>query len=133
MPIQNAVVKTGATSASITGGTDMTFTPDGVQVTNGVHVANAAQTDFRVRENMTFVNRPPSLQSDGTYSKGKQTVYIKKPKILASGQIRINMIRLERELDPESTTAEELELRMLAVQVLGDSDFASYWTGGSLA
>lgn len=134
MSLQNAVVKAGATGLTVVGGSDQTFGPDGVTVTGGVHVADVNQTDFRIRTNMTIKNRIPTLSSvDGTYSKDKKSIVIAKPKILASGKVTFNLIRIEREVHPESTAAEALELNMLGGQALSDADFLAFWTAGSLA
>lgn len=133
MPIQSAVVKRGATSASVVGGSDVTFTPDGQSVNGGVHTSDSSQTDFRIRQNMTIKNKLPTLLGDGTYSKDRKTVSIVAPKILADGTTVFNLIRIEREVHPESTAAEAFELNMLAAQVVSDSDFLTFWATGSLA
>lgn len=133
MPIQGSVLKTGATSLTTVGGTDITFTPDGVTVVGGVHVSDASQTDFRIRKNMTVKNRVPSLGADGVYSKDKKSITITCPKILSSGKTVFNLIRIERELHPESTAAEGTELQLLGAQALSDADFTSFWQSGSLA
>ena len=133
MPLSSAVVKTGATGLTVVGGSDETFTPDGVSIPQGLHLADAAETDFRVRKNMTIRNRPPTLDNLGVYSKDKKSITIVAPKILASGATVFNLIRVEREVHPESTAAEALELNMLAGQALSDADFLSFWSAGSLA
>jgi hypothetical protein len=133
MPLQSAVVKRGATSASVVGGSDVTFTPDGQAVGNGIHIADSSQTDFRIRQNMTIKNKVPTLLGDGTYSKDRKTISIVAPKILADGTTVFNLIRIEREVHPESTAAEAFELLMLAAQAVSDSDFLSFWSSGSLA
>lgn len=133
MSLQNAVLKSGATALTPTGGADQTFTPDGVTVKNGVHLADANQADFRVRKNLMVSVKQPALQSDGSYSKDRKAITLFAPKILASGKTVLNLIRIEREVHPESTAAEALELNMLGGQILSDSDFASYWSAGSLA
>lgn len=133
MGVQNAVVKSGATAMTPTGGSDLTLTPDGQTVANGIHIADASQADFRIRKNATLRNRVPTLQSDGKYSKDKKSVTFVAPKILASGEVVFNLIRVEREVHPESTAAEALDLVMIGAQLLTDSDFASFWSAGSLA
>lgn len=133
MAIQNAVVKSGSTAMTPTGGSDVTFTPDGLSVANGIHVADAAQTDYRIRRNMTLKNKVPTLLADGSYSKDKKSVTLVAPKILASGKTVFNLIRLEREVHPESTAAEALDLCMIGAQLLSDSDFTAFWSSGSLA
>lgn len=133
MSVQNAIVKSGASALTPTGGSDVTFTPDGVTVANGIHLIDAAQTDFRIRRNITLKNKLPNLASTGVYSKDKKTVTFVAPKILADGSTVFNLIRIEREVHPESTAAEALDLNMVAGQLLADADFTNFWVSGSLA
>jgi len=133
MGLQSTGINDGASSVAPTGGSLMTFTPDGVSVTNGVHLANAAQADFRIRENATCKVKNPTLQADGTYSKDKKSITYVEPKILASGKTVFNLIRIEREVHPESTAAEALNLNLMGAQWLSDSDVAAFWSAGSLA
>lgn len=116
-----------------TGGSDLTLTPDGVTVANGVHVSDAAQTDFRVRRNLTVKNKPPVLSSTGVYSKDRKSMTFVAPKLLASGETVFNLIRIEREVHPESTAAEALDLTMVGAQLCSDTDFTAFWSAGSLA
>lgn len=133
MTLQSSIVMDGASAMTPTGGSGMTFTTDGTSVPNGVHLANAAQTDFRIRENLTVKNRNPVLGLDGVYSKDKKSMTYVEPKILASGKVVFNLIRIEREVHPESTAAEALNLNMMGAQFLADSDYSSFWSSGSLA
>jgi hypothetical protein len=111
----------------------MTFTPDGVSVANGIHLSNAAQADFRIRENMTIKYKPPALAGDGSYTKGKWSITYVEPKILTSGATVFNLVRIEREVHPESSAAEALNLLMVGGQLMADADFAAFWAAGSLA
>lgn len=134
MTLQAGTVKDGASALTPTGGSDMSFTPDGQTVANGIHLANAAQTDFRVRENLTFKSKVPSLNAaTGVYSKGKQSLTYVEPKILADGSTVFNLIRIEVEVHPEATAAEALNLRMMGGQFISDADYNAFWTTGSLA
>lgn len=133
MPISGMVLKDGASAMTPTGGSDMTFQEDGVSVVNGKHVANAAQTDFRIRENLTVKIRKATYQGGVFTSKDKKTVSYVEPKILADGSIAYNVIRLEREVHPETTAAEALNLNMMGAQLLSDSDIASFWSADSTA
>jgi len=132
MSLQNAIVKAGATGLTVVGGADASFSPDGLTVSNGLHLSVAADADFRIRRNMTAKVKLPTLAADGTYSKDKKSITIVAPKILANGKTVFNLIRIEREIHPESTAAEAFELNMLGGQVLSDADFLTFWSGGSL-
>lgn len=133
MPVQGSIVKSGSTAMTPTGGSDLTLTTDGVSVTNGVHIADAAQSDFRIRRNATVKNKVPTLQANGTYSKDKKSITFVAPKLLADGSTVFNLIRIEREVHPESTAAEALDLNMIGAQLLADTDFTAFWSAGSLA
>jgi hypothetical protein len=133
MALNGAIVKTGATAMTPTGGADMTLSPDSVQVPGGIHLSVAADTDYRTRRNMTIKAKNPTLTGGVTYSKDKKTVTFVAPKILTTGETVFNLIRIEREVHPASTAAEALELNMIGAQILSDSDFASFFSGGSLA
>jgi hypothetical protein len=132
MSIKNAVVKTGATAVTMTGGSDQTFGPNGVVIPSGIQVADVNQADFRIRRQLTFKNRVPTLSALGEYSKDKKSCTITQPKILANGKTVFNLIRIEREVHPESTAAEALDLLMVAAQAVSDADFTAFWTAGSL-
>lgn len=133
MPIIGSTVMAGATGLTVTAGASVTYTPNGVIIPNGIQIADAAQTDFRIRKNSTFKFRPPTLDALGIYSKDKKTFTHIAPKILASGKTVFNLIRVEREIHPESTAAEAFELLMIAGQGVSRADFLAFWSGGSLS
>lgn len=133
MTLQNASISAGATSMSATGGSAIAFTPDGQNVANGIHLSVAADTDFRTRRGITAkVKQPTFDQITGEYSKWKYSLSYVRPKILSSGKTVFNLVRVEVEAHPESTTAEVLDLNMIGAQLAGDTDFASFWASGSL-
>lgn len=133
MTIAALSLQQDATGGTTTGGTAMPLSRDGVEVKNGVHVADMAESDFTIRTNMSLRSRVPQLQSDGTYSKGKRFATIVVPKVLADASIAFNLIRIEVEVHPETTTAEKTNLHMLAAQVFTDSDLTDFLQNGSLA
>lgn len=131
MPIKTASILVGAT-VSATGGTALAFTTDAQTVPNGVHVVDAAATDFRTATQITARNfKIPSVDKDGVYSKGRKGMTLVKPKILASGKTVFPLGRVEIEDHPEMTQAEKDELRLETAQMLIDSDFVTFWRVGS--
>lgn len=134
MGLKNMSINIGGVIAN-TGGTAKVFADDGVTVPNGVHLVVPATVDFRVRESATFRYRPPALQSDGTWSRGKFLVSITAPKLLAGTITRHvnNVFRLEADIHPESTLTEQQDLRKLAAQLLFDTDTDNFWVSGSMA
>lgn len=132
MGLTSSTLLTGATLAA-TGGTAKTYTPDGQTVVNGLHLADASVTDFRVRPQITVKTRNPKRNPDGTYTKAKRTVTLYVPELKADGTIATNIRRYESEIDPETSAASELDSRKMFAQILFDSDFESFHTTGSLA
>lgn len=132
MPLQNGSILAGGTLTA-SGGSAVTYTPDGQTVPNGMHLINAAIADYRIRPNITFRYKIPVLDSMGVYSKDRKTGLLVMPKLLASGKIVFPLIRFEREVHPEMTAAEILELNVQAAQFLTDPDYAPFWATGSMA
>lgn len=131
MSISNASVMGGAAVNSVTGGTAVNYSADGQQVTNGVHVSDTTVADFRVRPGITFKVKQPVLNGL-VWSKDKKSATLVRPKLLASGLTVFNLIRIEIEVHPESTSAEALELRTQGAQLCYDADFTNFWTLGAL-
>lgn len=133
MPISGLTLMENATSISVTGGTSIAFEEDGIEVKNGKHVADVAESDFTIRKNASFRNRAPSLNSDGTYTKGKRMITLVHPKKLADLSTTFNLVRIEVEAHPETTAAELLDLTNSGAQLLFDSDSADFLAVGSIA
>lgn len=132
MSLKNGSVMTGATGITVVAGSALALTTGPNQVQNGIQVIAAADTDYRIRRNATFKVKTPTLSADGIYSKDKLSATYVAPKILASGKTVFNLVRVEREIHPESTAAEKSELLLIGAQLLNDSDYASFWSAGSL-
>lgn len=131
MGLKNMSINTGGTIAN-TGGSAKVFADDGVTVPNGLHVSVPATADFRVREHATFRFQPPKLLVDGSYTRQNNKVSLTVPKLLASGKVVNNTIKVEMDLHPESSATEGSDLRKLGAQVLFDSDTDNFWTAGSM-
>lgn len=132
MSLKNGSVMTGATGITVVAGSALALTTGPNQVQNGIQVIAAADTDYRIRRNATFKVKTPTLSADGIYSKDKLSATYVAPKILASGKTVFNLVRVEREIHPESTAAEKSELLLIGAQLLNDSDYTSFWSAGSL-
>lgn len=132
MGIKNMSLLTG-TAISATGGTAFVFADDGVTIQNGVHLVVPATVDYRVRESATLKFKPPSLDTLGVYSRDKKSVSFTVPMILASGKVVNNVIRIEREVHPEFSAANCVEMNKKASQLLFDTDTDSFWAAGSMA
>lgn len=133
MSITNLSLQKNATGGTTTGGTAMALASDGVSVKNGIHVADMNEVNFLIRTNLTLKTRNPAKQADGTYSKAKRFATIVVPKVIASGEVVFNLVRVETEAHPEMTDAELTNLFMLGAQLLTDSDLTAFFKTGSLA
>lgn len=131
MAIDGMSLLKGATGISITGGTAAVFESDGLKVSNGIHVVDTTVSDLTLCPHATFKNKPHSLQSDGSYSKGKREVNFTVPKVLASGQTSFQVSRNQFEIHPEMTDAEILELRLMTCQLIMDSELDNFFKYGS--
>ena len=131
MPIINGAINTGGIT-STTGGTEPTYAPDGLNVTNGIHVANMAVTDMKVRPGVTAKNNPASVNSAGVWSDGKRELTVTIPKVLASGVQKFPSIRIICKDHPECTQAEVDALWHMAAQVCSNSAYQSFRRTGSL-
>lgn len=132
MSINGLSLQQDATSATIVGGIAMPLSGDGVDVKNGLHVADMAQADFTIRTNATFRTRNPVRQADGSYSKGKRFMTLVVPKDLGDDGIVFNLIRVEIEVHPKTTVAEMLNLHLLGTQLLSDTELTAFLNTGSL-
>lgn len=133
MSISTLSLQKNATGGTTTGGTAMALSSDGVSVKNGIHVADMNEVNFLVRTNLTLKTRNPAKQADGTYSKAKRFATIVVPKIITSGEVVFNLVRVETEAHPQMTDAELTNLMMLGAQLLTDSDLTAFFKTGSLA
>lgn len=133
MSLANAVVKTGGTLA-VTGGSDLTFVGSGVS-RNELRAAVSADTDFRLRRNIRFTIKEPTvnLSQPNGYTQAKSSALFTKPKLLANGKYTKNTIQVSLFCDPETTDAEKTELLDVAAQMCFDSDFALFFKNQSLA
>jgi hypothetical protein len=132
MGVQTTTLKKEATSIAVTGGTDLAYTPDGVSIANGVHLAAASVTDFRVRPSITLKTRNPSLVN-GEFTKGKRWLTLTMPRILASGAVVYDVGRIDIEVHPETPVANQNDMVFQLAQMLFDSDLSLFISTGSLA
>jgi len=133
MGIQSLAVSTGAT-LSASGGTTLTFSPDGTTIQNGVRLIVPADTTYTTRRNAVFKYSAPVINPvDGSYKKDKKSVSYTQPLVLANGKVVFNTIRIEREVHPELSAAAALDLAIVGAQLLFDSDVTNFWSVGSTA
>lgn len=131
--LNGAQILSGATT-SFTGGTVYTLTADGKQVKNGVHLVNAAITDYATRPNYFLEARQPVYDpSTKSYSNWKKSAKGYRPKVDAVGNIKAPSWQIILSDNPCQTTAEVDAMKAEMIQFIQDSDFASFWSVGTLA
>lgn len=121
-------------TVAASGGTALVFAEDGVTIQNGVHLVVPADTDYQTRRQVTAKYRPPTLDSKtGAYGKDKKSISLSKPLVLADGRVVFNTIRIEREVHPNLSAADAVELNKLGAQMLADADLDAFWATGALS
>lgn len=131
MGAQNVTLSNGATIAA-TGGTAQAFTPDGVTIENGIHLADAAEPSFKLRGQLVLKTKNPVLQN-GQYTKAKRWITTIEPFALSDGSIVPNVVRSEIEMHPDTPTADAEKLVGKHAQTLFGPDLASFRTTGNLS
>lgn len=130
MGVQNATIKKDATAMTPTGGTDVTYSPTGKQIPNGVELQDTAVTDFTVRPLIVVKVRPPTMGKDGYYSKRKIAVDMVYPDKRADGSTVFSVWRLTNEGAVEQTAAQVADRKYRAAQFIADTDLNALWSDG---
>lgn len=133
MPLNGLSISENATSLSVTGGTAQAFTPDGVTVNNGLHVAAAAVADFRVRPHISFKNRVPQRNSNGEFGYGTQEFVMTEPYLHSDGKVYYVTHTVTRRYHPVIPAANVKNARYKAAQVMFDADSENFNTAGDLS
>lgn len=133
MPVNGMTLAVGATSAAVTGGTSKTFSSDGMQVTNGIHLIDTASTDFRTTLQITLRNKAAASLGNGQYGKYTREGNIYYPVYdAATDQLYPNVGYFKLAIHPFMTAATKLDIALLTAQMLFDADLASFRDTGSL-
>lgn len=133
MGLKTMSLLSGATVAA-SGGSALAFSEDGQSINNGVHLIVPSDTDYATRRQLTAKYRPPSLNAQtGAYGKDKKSISLALPQTLTDGSVVFNTIRIEREVHPELSAANALELCQLGAQLLVDDDVVDFWATGALS
>ena len=133
MTIMAMSIADNATSLSVTGGTAMSYTPDGQSVTNGIHVAANAVTDFRVRPHITFKNKNPGRRADNTFSRGERTIVVTEPYLHTDGVVYYVTYEIKCLYSPVIPAANLKNARYKSAQVLFDADLENFNTVGDIS
>lgn len=130
MPIQGCTLLAGATVAA-TGGTATTFNQDGSKVINGICVVDSAESDIRTQDKIIVKGTRGTLQTDGTWSKDRRSTKFVSPDPMPDGTLDFGFIEISYVGSPLRTTAQRAHMKVMAAQMLSDSDFAAFWENGN--
>lgn len=133
MPLRGLTISDAATSLSVTGGTSKTFTESSVVVPGGVNVADFAEANFLLRRHITFRNRNPQKQSDGTFSKAKRSFVFTTPVDAGGGKIDYLVTRVETEIPVSASASIEANHRKNVAQLHFDADVENFNALGTTA
>lgn len=133
MPINGLSISDGATSIAATGGSVRAYSPDGQEVSNGVHVAVTSVADFRLRPHISFKNKNPQRRSDGTFSVGVRTITSTEPVLCTDGIVRYVTTTTEVRYAPEIAAATIKNARYNHAQLLFDGDTENFNSAGDLS
>ena len=126
-----SILKDG--TIGVTGGTAKAFT----RIGGDLNVAKCVfdGTNYLDRTEAIFTRKEPQPvgSSPDGYSKVRRYVYLKVPKVLASGETVYDYVKVEFARSVETTAAETTTLLITASQLFSDSDFADFWESGANA
>jgi hypothetical protein len=131
MTVQNASINTGSTVSS-TGGTAVTYGPNGQTVSNGIVIVDTAAESFLTQAKITLSSKLPTVKTDGSMTKLKRKAILVEPFVDSKGVLQYDLIRIEREVHPESSAAKALDFNVKGAQLLTDADFTAFWATGNL-
>jgi hypothetical protein len=129
MGLQNMQILVGATITA-TGGTAKSFVPDNQFVQGGVHVVDSSESDFRVRESITYKAKSPAIKGDGTYTKETRSAKFVKPWLDANGVIQYDTC--ESFISLAAGSPNRSLLRTNGAQLFVDADTDAFYNIGSL-
>lgn len=131
--LNGAQLLSGATT-SFAGGTAYTLTADGKPVKNGIHLVDAAVTDYATRPNyFCEVRQPVYDATTKSYSNWKKSAKGYRPKVDAVGNIKTPSWQIILSDNPCQTQAEVDAMKAEMIQFIQDADMASFWNVGTTA
>lgn len=134
MSLKDMTLQGGTPDITVANGDPIAFAPDGVTVTNGLHLVCTSDEDFSTRRSLTIKNRPATYDAKtGRYGKDKKTMTLVHPYVLADGSTVFCTFRIEREVHPLRGASVVADMNLLVAQLLIDADTAGFWSTGSLA
>lgn len=133
MALRNASIPLGATLTP-TGGTATTLSSLGQTLSElKTYLASAGVTQL-TRTAVDFSTKQPkaSITAPGGFTQGRSSFKMTRPKVLANTKRTLNGISVEISTDPETSAAENLDLRITACLLLLDSELDAFWLNQSV-
>lgn len=120
-------------TVATTGGTATTMIAKGNTLDQSNVILNDS-SEFIAETKISFSNRDPIVNSGAPngYTQARRTVNIHVPLALDNGNYTTNKVTIQFSVDPETTDAEVNSLRVLAAQMIHDSDLDDFYQSGSL-
>ncbi len=133
MSILNASVNVDGTVAT-TGGTATTMVSKGTDLEKHDVILNDG-SEFAAQTKISFSIKDPKVSSSAPngYTQHRMNVKVLRPLLLDNGNYTVNSVTISFGVDHETTDAEIGSLRVLAAQLIHDSDFDDFWTVGSVS
>lgn len=125
-------IKTAATSMSVTGGSDQSFTKDGRQVTNGFNYVDNGDANFFTRDTLALKSVGSNAQGDGSYSREKRELLLRDPYEDATYGNQVVNARVVIDFHPTATSAQRLNARLRLGQLLANASMDAFWNAGTV-
>lgn len=136
MAIIGAGIKYGSSTFVVpSDGTATTLSSLGMKDGRTLQTFLASDTDILTRRYIEFTAKPAivSVQAPNGFTQRRSQATLFFPKILANGKRTINSITILYSCDVEIGTTEKQNQILLGSQILGDTDFTSFWQDGANA
>ena len=92
-------------------------------------------SEYSARYTLEFATKEPKVSETAPngYTQMRNTCLVKAPITPSGGAATVNTIKIEVAVDPATTDAQKLSLRVIAAQLFHDSDFLEWWDNQSQA
>lgn len=128
MSLANAIIKTGATWAP-TGGSDLTFVSDGRQISDGLSLVVAADTNLVLRRTLLARATLPTVPAKvGDYARlGRAALTYGIPFLAADGKLYKQTVKIEMAFHSEYASANKNVVIADSAAFIADADFLTFW------
>lgn len=132
MPLNGMVLKVDTTSIDVTGGTDVTYTSDGQDVKNGIHLSVGSVDDFRIKPHAAFRTILPRRLANGQFTMGNLDRVFTDMYVDSAGVVHYIVTEVKTRFAPVIPAAVRKNHRLKVAQAQFIADCEAYNTGGDL-